>query len=70
MTEHLIISEDQNTVQEFSSSYEFIEAEKYLCCNAVCDFSTRSVGFCAQLQICYPDGRIDNRNGYFKKKQS
>ena len=70
MTEHLIISEDQNTVQEFATNYEFVEAEKFNCCNAVCDFSSRSVGFCALLQICYPDGRVDGKNGYFKRREA
>lgn len=68
MIENLIISEDQNTVQEFASSYEFVEAQIFQCCNDVCDFSSRSICFCAELQICYPDGRLDKRNGYFKLK--
>lgn len=68
MIENLLISDDQNQVQEFATTYVFVEAEKYVCCNAVCAFSTRSIGFCSLLQICYPEARKDNRNGYFKNQ--
>jgi len=68
--ENLIISEDQKEVKEFATTYEFVDAEHFNCCNDTCAFSHRSIKFCIEFGICIPKNRTDGKNGYFKEKQS